>query len=210
MAKLIEDVERSERNMIARENIKRHGVKAEINSLGNLTFVIPGWLEEKLHKEYNFSVEMLNVGGNIALADLAVHLDEQPSLEAHAGMIAEWIRYQLKQKQDEFDLWYEKIFYKVKTHMVSSGEKSVTDKGVTCRIAAKYGEEMSKQKKEINELEFQYRMANNVIRSSLITKGTLLPTLRNIIQGKSQDGIGEIESAEAIRFRLKPKSKKEK
>lgn len=200
MPKLIEDVNR---NMVARENIKKHGIKAEIGGKTGITFVIPAWLEDKLRKEYNFSSEMLNVGGNIALADLAVHLDEQPSLEAHAGMIAEWIRYQLQDRQDEYDLWYEKIFFKVKTHMVSSGEKNVTDKGVVSRISAKYGKEMIKRKKEINGLEYQYRMANNVIRSSLVTKGTLLPTLRNIIQGKSQDGIGEIESADKIRFKLK-------
>jgi len=92
--------------------------------------------------------------------------------------------------------------------MVTSGEKSVTDKGVACRIAFKHGKEMSKKKKEINELEFQYRMANNVIRSSLITKGTLLPTLRNIIQGKAPDGIGEVESSEKIRFKLNTKEKR--
>lgn len=193
--------------MVARENIKRHGIKFEMGNIGNLTFVIPAWLENKLRKEYNFSVEMLNVGGNIALADLAVHVDEQPSLEAHAGMIAEWIRYKLKQGQDEYELWYEKIFYRVKTHMVQSGEKNVTDKGVGCRIAAKHGKEMAKRKEEINKLEFQYRMANNVIRSSLITKGTLLPTLRNIIQGKAPDGIGEVESSEKLRFKLKPSEK---
>ena len=199
--------EDDDRNMVARQNIKRSNIKFEISKSGNLTFVIPKWLESKLQKEYNFLIGMLNVGGNIALADLAVHVDEQASLEAHASMISEWIRYQLKQKQDEYDLWYEKIFYKVKTHMVSMGEKSITDKGVVSRITSKYIKKMTKFKKELSELEFQYRMANNVIRSALITKGTLLPTLRNIIQGKSPDGIGEVEDSDDIRFKLKTKGK---
>lgn len=207
MPSLVEDVEQRDK---ARFNLKANRVVAEIGENGSLVFVVPKSLEERLKKEYNFSVEMLSVGGDIPLADLAVHLDEQSSMEAHAGMIAEFLRYQLKQKQDEYELWYEKVFYKTKKLMQSAGDKNITDKGVSSKISALHGKEIARYRKKINGLELQYRLANNVIRASLITKGTLLPTLRNIVQGKEGQGLGRIDKSERVRNRLKFKKENRK
>ena len=55
--------------------LKSSGVKAKFDEVGNLTFIVPKHIEEKIRAEYNFSVEQLSVGGDIPLGDLAVHVD---------------------------------------------------------------------------------------------------------------------------------------
>jgi hypothetical protein len=48
---------------------------------------------------------------------------------------------------------------------------------------------LAERKKRLADLEFQYRLLNNVFRSATLTKGQLLPTLRNILQGSNAAGI---------------------
>lgn len=189
----------------ARFNLKHNNIKANFDDSGNLTFIIPKSIEEKIKKEYNFSVDKLNVGGDIPLADLAIHCDEQASSEFHIGTLAEFTRFQHKQKQDEYDAWFQSKFYETKQYLLSSGEKSVTDKSVEGRLRSKQKKKIKKFTTDINTLEMQYRLLNNVIKASIITKGMLLGTIRNIIQGKDGIGIGEIKLKKAKKIRKKLK-----
>lgn len=189
----------------ARFNLKRNGIQAKFEDSGNLTFIIPKHIEEKIKKDYNFSTDKLNVGGDIPLADLAIHCDEQASTEFHIGTLAEFTRFQHKQKLDEYEAWYQSKFHKTKTYMISAGEKSITDKSVESRVRSKYAKKIKRFTTDINTLEMQFRLLNNVIKASIITKGMLLGTIRNIIQGKDGMGIGEIKLKHAKKLRKKLK-----
>jgi hypothetical protein len=167
-------------------NLKHNNIQVQFDA-GNLVFVIPKELEQKLQKEYNFSVDALSVGGDIPLPELAIHCDEQASMECHIGMLAEFTRMCLKNAQDEFEAWYWSEFNAVKSAILES-QKTVTDKTVESCI--KKTKRYLKKKMAINEIEMRYRLLNNVIRSAIITKGSLLGTLRSIIQGSGNVGIG--------------------
>lgn len=183
--------------------LKSQNIKAKLDDTGNLTFIIPKTLEEKLKREYDFSVDMLNVGGDIPLADLAIHMDEQPALEYRIGLLAEFSRYKLNQKEDEFKVWYDNKFHKIKNFLIENQQKNLTDKTVESRIIVKYGKTYSKFKSEIRELEMQYRILHFVIRACLEKKGMMLPSIRNIIQGSKGPGIESIASGKKTRKTLK-------
>ncbi len=206
MARSAEEITEADK---ARFNLKRNGVRYKLDDSGQLTFIMSEGLENKLKKEYSFSMDMLKVGGDIPLPDLAVHCDEQASTQCHIGMMAEIVRYQLKQKQDEYDRWYNAIFYKTKNFMQKNNEKNITDKGVESRLKFKNQKKLRCFQSAINELEMQYRILDNVIKASVITKGILLPTIRNIVQGKSDVGIGSIKPKSASKIRKKLKLEKE-
>ena len=192
----------------ARYNLASNNVKTNLDAdTGSLTFVVPKTLEEKLKKEYNFSIDMLSVGGDIGLPELAIHCDEQAAKEAEIGMLAEFVRYQHKQAEEEYDAWYWSTFNKVKTFLIEKGEKNLTDKSVEARLKAKYGKSLIRRKNNINLLEMQFRLLNNVIKASLVTKGMLLGSIRNIIQGKDGQGIGNIPLGIAKKTRKKLKIK---
>lgn len=171
-------------------------------STGQLVFVVPKDLEERLRKQYNFSADMLKIGGDLPLTDLAVHIDEQSGMEYHSGMVAELVRYQFTRKKTEYEAWYQRIFFKVKQHLIQKGEKNLTDKTVESRIYARYGKKMFKYRQEIDLLEMQHRILDRVVHAAIVTKGVLLPTLRNILQGRNDTGIGSLKNVDKnIRLR---------
>ncbi len=206
MPTLVNATEEKTEHDKARFNLKNQNIQANLDKdTGNLTFVVPKSLEKKLQKEYNFSIDMLSVGGDIPLPELAIHCDEQASTEARIAFLAEFVRYQLKQKQDQYDAWYWSSFNKVKQHLKENDEKNLTDKSVEGRIKSKYKEKYLKFKTAINTLEMQFRILNNVIKASLVTKGSMLPSIRLIIQGKDGQGIGTIKPKIAKKVRKKLK-----
>jgi len=202
-----EEGSRKETIMKSRSLLKHSGVKVK-RERDSLTFIIPADKAEKIIKECNFSWEQLKVGGDIPLSELAVHLDEQASLEARVGYIAEVARYALENAKTEFEAWQEQTYYKVRSHLEDTGHKSgLTENYIRGYMRTKYPKEMRKKESEISTLEFQYRLLNNVIRSAVITKGTLLPSLRNIIQGSNSNAEGiksiEVRVENKIRNKLK-------
>jgi hypothetical protein len=167
--------------------LKSNGVK--VDSEGGVKFIIPPNIEQMIQKTFGFSATQLSVGGSIALADLAIHCDEQASTEFHISGLCEYYRYLLKVEEDKFEIWYNQTLYKCRKYLMTVvGEKAPTEKTIVGRVMVKYGKEYVSKREVLNKMEFEYRLLNNVIRSSVITKGTMLPTLRNIVQGKN-DGI---------------------
>ena len=186
----------------SRKNLKTNGVKVKRDNAG-LTFIIPKHVEENIRKHYNFNADMLNVGGDISLADLAIHMDEQASVEFHVNMMAEYVLYEYNLKQDEYEAWYNKLYYKTK-EFLQKDNKTVTEKMVAARIQVKHSDEIRDKKKELRDLEFKYRILSKVISSALTTKGIMLPSLRNIIQGNNSDGIAVMpKKGKVLRSKLR-------
>ena len=186
----------------SRSLLKSQGIKVDGRS--GIHFKIPENIAKMIKDTFNFSVEQLSVGGNITLPDLAVHLDEQPSIEFHISGLCEYCRHMLRTAEDEHEIWYNKTYYKCRKYLQEQGEKAPSEKVVVGRLTFKYGKEYSKRKAELRHVEFEYRMLNHVIRSSVITKGMMLPTLWNIIQGKQGDGISEtFDGNNKVREKLK-------
>ena len=194
-----------DKGVIARSNLKNMGIDVSLDrNTGSLVFIIPKQIEEDIKKHYRFNVDMLRVGGDIPLPDLAVHADEQSSIEFHIGTVTEFVKHQLEQKRAEYDLWYEQVYFKSRCYLVKKeGLKGITEKYISSYIADRYHKKIMVKKRKIMELEMQYRMLNNVIRASIVTKGTLLGTIRNILQGKDGAGIGHIERGYGTELRKK-------
>ncbi len=193
------------RSMVARSNLKNMGVSVDLDhNTGSLVFVIPKHIEDDIKRNYRFNVDMLRIGGDIPLPDLAIHADEQSATEYHIGTVTEFVKHQLEQKRMQYDMWYEKTYYRSRNFLVKrEGLKGITEKYISSYIADRHGERMLKKKNAISVLEMQYRMLNNVIRASIITKGSLLGTIRNILQGKDGIGVGQIQRGHGKEIRKK-------
>ena len=198
----------------SKTSLRSQGIK--IDNREGIKFKIPENIAKMIEKTFSFSVEQLSVGGNISLPDLAVHLDEQSSLEFHVSGLSEYCRHALRNAEDEYEIWYNKTYFKCREYLKNKGEKAPSEKVVVCRLISKYSKNYRKRKQELNRAELEYRLLNHVIRASVVTKGVMLPTLRNIIQGKQGDGISEsFDGNKKVRKKLKvndngKKSKKEK
>jgi hypothetical protein len=149
-------------------------------------FKVPANIWDVAEKEFNFVFDMLKVGGDLPISELAIHLDEQASNEARFGSLAEIVRYQRELANMEFDLWYSKKFYEAKEKL-SQGRG--TDKAVHSYILKKYPKKYSEFKMLMVDLEFKYRLLNNAIYSSIVTKGKMLQSLRNVLQPNDFGGI---------------------
>lgn len=190
--------------IIPRALLRREDIKLR-KARGTFVFVIPADKAELIKKEYGFSFEQLKVGGDISLAELAVHVDEQASLEARVSLVTEVVRYKLSCVKQEHEHWKEQIIQKVKKRLLKK-EKSVTDVYVRgyIRNHIKHGKQWAEWEKKVLDLEFQYRIINNVFRQAVVVKGQLLPTLRNIVQGK-HEGLGaiDVKVQKSVRVKLK-------
>jgi hypothetical protein len=203
MASQSDDINSQDKQIIARSLLKHAGVKVS-RERDRYVFVIPADKAEQIKKEFGFSFEQLRVGGDIPLPELAVHVDEQAALEASVSLVCEIARHKLEELKNRYQLWQEELYYTCKCHLqdnVAKPRESVTENTVRGYMAKKYKEKIREWQKQISDLEFQYRLLNNVFRAAVITKGALLPTLRNIVQGKSA-GI-EVVNQEKARIKLK-------
>jgi hypothetical protein len=160
------------------------------NSDGDYVFVIPEKIYNDVIDQCKFSLDQLMVGGDIPLPDLAKHIDEQSAWEARIGFMAETVRYQWECAKDEFENWWEKTSYEVREVYIEEVGKPPTEKTISNCIHSQHGDEYLALSSKCKKLEYKYRLFNHVIRAAIVTKGTLLPTLRNIIQGNNSEGIG--------------------
>jgi len=188
------------RDIIARTLLKRNKIGVR-KKKGNYVFVVPHDLANKLVQEYSFNFEQLKVGGDIPLPELARHVDEQASLEAEFSLVCEISRYTLENERLVYEEWHESLSYKCRAFLQEKHNKAPTEGQLKNYMFSKYGKKIRKKKMKIVELEAQYRILNNVIRSAIVVKGQLLPTLRNIVQGKT--GIGINVESEKTKAKIK-------
>lgn len=135
-------------------------------------------------QQLGFSIEVLKIrGGETNLSDLAIHVEEQAALEAYWGGQAEAARYKMSVAEDAFDFWYESKYAICFAQLQDRGVNKPIQKEVEARIARKYSEELNRRKEKVRKLEYTYRMLSNACFSAIVTKGKMLQTLRNIIQG---------------------------
>ena len=159
-------------------------------------------------KQIGFNIQMLKVeGGELPLPQLSIHVDEQASLEAYWATQAETMRYKMGLAEDEFKYWYETKYYQCYKFIHEHYDKKPTQREVEARIMNKFGEEFKVKKDKIRELEYKYRMLNNACYASIVTKGKMMQTLRNVIQGNTFKGnligvegeqIGEVDPEKLI------------
>lgn len=158
------------------------GVKV-IKTMSGIKFVYKEEILDDL-KQLGFSIDILKVnGGEMPLPTLHKHVDEQASLEAYWSAQAEKSRYALKLAEDSFNYWYEGVYYKSFNKLVLSGIPKPTAKEVEARISSIFPKTFKKKKEKLRKLEHDYRMLFNCCYTSVATKGRMMQTLRNIIQG---------------------------
>ena len=167
-----------ERRDLSEQLMKSVGIFTKISD-GKFVIKVPANIWDKAEKEFSFSFDMLEVGGDLSLPELAKHLDEQSANEARFGSLAEMIRYQKGLIDLDFDIWYSSKFY------IAKGKDKASDKSAHAYILKRWPKEYRKRKQAVIDMEFKYRLVNNAIFSSIMTKGKMLQSLRNVIQGNN-------------------------
>lgn len=208
-----------EKVIVARSLLKHSQVRIE-NVNGKASFVLPDSIAKMVEEVYSFSLDQLRVGGDLPLHDLAIHMDQQASLEASASMASEQARVLKEIETMKFEVWYEQTSTKVRNWWFKAYKKWPTDKQVTGRLLERYGEEYTVRKQKLIELEASYRILNNVIRSAVIVKGDMLRSMRPLLQGQNGEGsyVAKIDVKVASKIRKElttvsfksPSNKKEK
>ena len=155
---------------------------------GVMVLHVPIDLEKQAKAEYNFSFDMLKIGGDISLPELAEHMDNQATLEARFGYLAEMARYQKEVAVQEFEIWYAKKYRRAKEYL-TIGTKTPTEKAVEAYIIEKYEKTYRRLKEEVGKAEFQYRLLYNAIHAAIETKGKMLQSLRNVLMGTGFTGL---------------------
>lgn len=178
----------SERDLPKKEVV----AKTQLNSLGihlektktGIRFVYENKQTLSDLEQLGFSIDILKVqGGEMPLPELAVHVDEQASLEAYWSGQAERARYELMEAQDSFNYWFENKYSKCFNDLQMNGVPKPIQKEVEARISFKYKDILLKKKSKLRKLEYRYRLLCNACHASIVTKGKMMQTLRNIIQG---------------------------
>jgi len=171
------------KEIIAKSQLKSVGIEMEKTRTG-IKFVYENKQIISDLDHLGFSLDILKVqGGEMPLPELAVHVDEQATLESYWSAIAEKSRYELMLEQDKFNWWYESKYSRCFNELQMNGVPKPIQKEVEARISFKYKEIMERKKKKLRDAEYRYRLLCNACHASLVTKGKMLQTLRNIIQG---------------------------
>lgn len=135
-------------------------------------------------KQLGFSISILKVGGGeMPLPILREHVDNQAALEAYWGAMAETARYQFMVIQDEFNYWFEAKYALCFRELQDRGVPKPIQKEVEARISLKYKKLLLGKKNKLRLAEKNYRVLANACYTSIVTKGKMMQTLRNIIQG---------------------------
>jgi hypothetical protein len=188
---------------VARTLLKRNCIRIERKG-GKCEFVIPDRLAETLTREYKFSYNQLEVGGEIDLQELALHMDGQGKLEADVGMLAEHARLLKEIFSLSNEHWHEKQTHKIRTHFYEVHNKYPTEAYVKGKLASgSKGKEWYQRQKDLAVLEANYRILNNVIRSAIIVKGDMLRSMRPLLQsdGNAVNGIS-VKVAKKVKTKL--------
>lgn len=167
---------------IAKKLLNSMGVRVK-KTMSGIKFIY----REEIIKELDqlgFSLNLLKVrGGEMPLPVLHKHVDEQAAQEAYWSSQAEKARYEYSVGEDDYNFWYSKIFGEIFHKLQEDGIQKPTEKEVNAEIAKKYPKNLKKRKEHLRVLERRYRMLFNCCYASIVTKGKMMQTLRNIIQG---------------------------
>lgn len=143
---------------------------------GKMVLHIPLHLEKQAKKLYEFSFEMLSMGGDLSLSELAQHLDEQATMEARFGYLAELALYYYESLELECEEWYSTKHGRVKDSL-----DKPTTKDIECAVMKNY-KQYGKYKKMILEAKMKYRILSHAIHAAVVTRGKMLQSLRNVLQ----------------------------
>jgi hypothetical protein len=176
--------ERPPVEVIAPALLKSVGVSLIKKDKGGIKFVFKDQKVLDDLAQIGFSIDILRVGGGeMPLPILAEHVDNQASLEAYWAARAEKARYELMNAEDNFQYWYESKYAKAFSDLQDRGVPKPIQKEVEARISMKHRNELSRRKAAVRTAEYNYRILHNACLASMVTKGKMLQTLRNIIQG---------------------------
>jgi hypothetical protein len=179
----ISERDQVKKEVVAKSQLKSVGISLEKTKTG-IKFIYENTQIINDLGHLGFSLDILKVqGGEMPLPDLAIHVDEQASLEAYWSGLAEKSRYELMLVQDSFNYWFESKYSRCFNELQMQGVPKPIQKEVEARISFKYKEILIKKKKKLRDVEYRYRLLCNACHASLVTKGKMMQTLRNIIQG---------------------------
>lgn len=177
--------DRPPEHIIAKGQMKSVGITIE-KSKDGIKFVFSDKQVVDELRQLGFSLEMLQVhGGEMPLPILATHVDEQAALEAYWGAQAEKARYEFMIEQDSFNYWYEAKYSTCFHELQDRGVSKPIQKEVEARISKKYPKGLKIRKDALRKKEYRYRLLCNACYASIVTKGKMMQTLRNIIQGNT-------------------------
>lgn len=168
------------------------GIEIKKNNEGGMKFVFNDTKVIDDLKQIGFSLDVLRFQeGDLSLPELEQHLEVQAALEAYWSAKAEKQRFIFSCVEDEYNIWYEKVYAQRFDYLQNKkGIGKPTQKEVDAAISKKYPSTMAKKLKKKREAEYNYRILNNAIYTSIVTKGKMLQSLRNTIQGQS-GGFGQ-------------------
>jgi hypothetical protein len=167
---------------ISKQLLHSMGVRVK-KTMSGIKFVYRKEIVDEL-QQLGFSIDLLKVkGGELPLPVLREHVDEQASQEAYWFAQAEKARYEFSVGEDDYNFWYNGIYGKMFTKLQEDGVSKPTEKEVNAAIADNYPKNLKKRKEHLRVLERRYRMLFNCCCASIVTKGKMMQTLRNIIQG---------------------------
>jgi len=143
---------------------------------GKVVLHIPLHLEKEAKKLYEFSFDMLSLGGDLSLAELADALNEQATLEGRFAYLAELALYYHESLELECEEWYSEKHGKIKDSL-----NKPTTKDIECAVMKTY-KKYGKYKRQILEAKMKYRILSHAIHAAVVTRGKMFQSLRNILQ----------------------------
>jgi hypothetical protein len=169
---------------IAKTLLNSKGVEVKTEKNGIKFVFHDNYVIDEL-KQLGFALDILKVqGGEMPLPVLAIHIDEQASLEAYWSGLAEKARYEFSVVNDNFDYWYQGKYALISDSIFKEEGKKPTQKEIECKIVKKYRKILDKKRSIVRKAEHNYRILSNVCFASVVTKGKMLQSLRNILQPK--------------------------
>lgn len=180
--------------VIAKTLLNSVGIKVEKTDMG-IKFVYKNQKIIDDLEQLGFSIDALRMqGGETPLPLLGKHVDEQAALESYWSAQSEAARYQWSVAQDAYDFWFENKYASCFIELQDMGVPKPTQTEVNARISRKYPKTIMNKKLHVRKLEHNYRMLHNACLSAIVTKGKMLQTLRNIVQGSNFVKLPHIEN----------------
>ena len=129
-------------------------------------------------------LDILQFHNEISLPELADALNKQASFEARIGYALEDEKRKLDKLEQEFAFWVVKhISSELKARPTREQRYAQADSHGVLKEFILYESKILEQTHKVNEKEVEYRSAQ--------TRGKLLQSLRNIIQGNEWPGLDE-------------------
>jgi len=180
---------KSDKAIKTRAKLKSMGIKTWRRK-GEFVFEFrPEILDEA--KQLGFVIDILEVGGgSLPLPALADHMDKQAALEHYWSTAAEIARFELEEAKGKWNVWYMERYLWAFNHLKDlEGIPKPTKLEVESTIYDKYKKQYKKFQHHLRKLEKNHRILSNACHAAIITKGEMMRSLRNIIQGGDMDNI---------------------